>query len=190
MKEINYEFRKRYSIVHRDDRLDFAKKCPDGYVEVSSDWCITLPNDAPVVIRNAARDLEDYFFVSMGVSVKIIRESEWNGTQSKIAYGIDPAIKEHSYRFAVAENEIVLCGTSDRMAAQAGYYIEDLMNLEEAPFLNKGEEERSHMFRTRMTHSGVGLDMFPDEHMISIAHAGMTALLIFVKGRNRFFNTT
>ena len=85
MKEINYEFRKRYSIVHRDDRRDYLKKCPDGYVEVSSDWCIILPNDAPVVLRNAARDLEDYFFVSMGVSVKIIRESEWNGTQSKIA---------------------------------------------------------------------------------------------------------
>ena len=30
MKEINYEFRKRYSIVHRDDRRDYMKKCPDG----------------------------------------------------------------------------------------------------------------------------------------------------------------
>ena len=36
MKEINYEFRKRYSIVHRDDRRDYMKKCPDGYVEVST----------------------------------------------------------------------------------------------------------------------------------------------------------
>jgi len=180
MKEINYEFRKRYSIVHRDDRRDYMKKCPDGYVEVSSDWCITLPNDAPVVLRNAARDLEDYFFVSMGVSVKIMRESEWNGTQSKIAYGIDPAIKEHSYRFAVAEKEIVLCGTSDRMAAQAGYFLEDLMNLCEGPFVKPCDETRTSLFNPRMVHSGYGLDMYPTEHLLNIAHAGISAILVFV----------
>ena len=112
--------------------MEIHEKCPEDYIEVTSDWCITVPDDAPVVLRNAARDLEDYFFVSMGISLKVIREGEWNGTQKRIVYGIDSAIKEYSYRFAVAENEIILCGTSDRMAAQAGYFLEDLMNLCEA----------------------------------------------------------
>ena len=180
MKEINYEFRKRYSIVHRDDRRDYSKKCPDGWIEVTSDWCITLPDNATVVLRNAARDLEDYFFVSMGVSLKLIRESEWNGTQKRIAYGIDPSVKAHSYRFAVTENEIILCGTNDRMAAQAGYFLEDVMNLCEGPFAEPCDTVRTSLFNPRMVHSGYGLDMYPTEHLLNIAHAGISTILVFI----------
>ena len=180
MKEINYEFRKRYSIVHRDDRRDVTKKCPEGYVEVTSEWYITLPDCASAVLRNAAKDLEDYFFVSMGVSVKVIRESEWKRGQKRLAYGVDPAIKEHSYRFAVAEDEIVLCGTTDRMAAQAGYFLEDLMNLCEGPFVEVCDGIRTSLFNPRMVHSGYGLDMYPTEHLINIAHAGISSILVFV----------
>ncbi len=180
MKELNYEFRKRYSIVHREDRRDYTKKCPEGQIEVTSDWCITLPDKASAVLCNAARDLEDYFFTSMGVSLKVIREREWNGTQKKIAYGEDPSIKAYSYRFAVAENEIVLCGTDDRMAAQAGYFLEDLMNLSEGPFVEACDYVRTSMFNPRMVHSGYGLDMYPTEHLLNIAHAGISSILVFV----------
>ena len=180
MKEINYEFRKRYSIVHRDDRRDYTKVCPAGQVEVTSDWCITLPDNASPVLRNAARDLEDYFFVSMGLSLGVKRESEWQGDGKRIVYGVDPAIKEHSYRFAVSENEIVLCGTSDRMAAQAGYFLEDLMNLCEGPYVEACDEVRTSLFNPRMVHSGYGLDMYPTEHLLNIAHAGISSILVFV----------
>ncbi len=180
MKEINYEFRKRYSIVHRDDRRDYAKVCPEGQVEVTSDWCITLPDAAKAVLRNAARDLEDYFFVSMGISLKVMRESEWDGTQKRIAYGVDGAIGAYSYRFAVAANEILLCGTDERMAAQAGYFLEDVMNLSEGPFLEVCDTVRTSLFNPRMVHSGYGLDMYPTEHLINIAHAGISSILVFV----------
>ena len=180
MKEINYEFRKRYSIVHRDDRRDYTKQCPAGYVEVTSDWCITLPEGAGAVLCNAARDLEDYFFTSMGISLKVLREREWDGQQNRIAYGVDPLIKEHSYRFAVAANGIVLCGTNDRMAAQAGYFLEDVMNLCEGPFAEVCDTVRTSLFNPRMVHSGYGLDMYPTEHLINIAHAGISSILVFV----------
>lgn len=180
MKEINYEFRKRYSIVHRDDRRDYAKKCPDGLVEVTSDWCITLPDHSTVILRNAARDLEDYFFVSMGLSLKVMRDSEWDGKQKRISYATDPTIKEHSYRFAVAKDSIVLCGTDDRMAAQAGYFLEDVMNLCEGPFVEICDSVRTSLFNPRMVHSGYGLDMYPTEHLLNIAHAGISSILVFV----------
>ena len=56
-KEINYEFRKRFSIVHRSDRRDLEKICPKGFTEVDGDWCITVPDTADEVTVNAARDL-------------------------------------------------------------------------------------------------------------------------------------
>ena len=182
MKEINYQFRQRFSVVHKPDRRDTDKKCPEGFIEVNSEWVITLPDNADAVMINAARDLEDYFFTSMKISVKVMRESEAQKCKKRIIYSSDSSVKEHSYRFAVAENEIILCGTDSRMAAQAGYFLEDLMNLEEGPFLKPQDLVRTSLFNPRMVHSGYGLDMYPTEHLKNIAHSGISALLVFVKG--------
>ena len=182
MKEINYEFRKRYSVVHKPERRDTEKKCPKGFIEVDSEWYIVLPDNADVVMMNAARDLEDYFFTSMKVSLKLVRESEAKNVTNKIVYALDTSIKEYSYRFAVNENTIALCGCDSRMAAQAGYFLEDLMNLEEGPFALPCDTVRTSLFNPRMVHSGYGLDMYPTEHLKNIAHSGISALLVFVKG--------
>ena len=181
MAEINYDFRKRFSVVHSPTRRDMEKKCPEGFIEVTDEWYITIPDYADVVMTNAARDLEDYFFTSMKISLKLVRESEVCKCKKRIVYSTDLSIKEHSYRFAVSENEIILCGTNSRMAAQAGYFLEDLMNLEEGPFLKPRDYVRTSLFNPRMVHSGYGLDMYPTEHIKNIAHSGISALLVFVK---------
>ena len=98
------------------------KKCPKDFIEVNGKWCITVPENADAVLMNAARDHEDYFFTSMKISIRLVRESESAGYGKKIKYGVDSSLKEHSYRFAVSENEISLCGQNSRMAAQAGYF--------------------------------------------------------------------
>lgn len=185
MKEINYEFRKRFSIVHRTDRRDFDKKCPKNYIEVSGDWCITVPCDADVVLVNGARDLEDYFFTSMGISLRVVKNCESSAYNKKINYLVDKTLKDHSYRFTVSGNEIVLCGSDSAMAAQAGYFLEDLMNLEEGPFLEKQDILRTSIFKPRMVHSGYGLDMYPTEHMLNIAHSGISSLLVFINDVDR-----
>ena len=182
MKEINYQFRQRFSVVHQPNRRDFDKACPNGYVEVDGSWCITVPRDADEVMMNAARDLEDYFFTSMKISIRLLFEDESTSYAKKIVYGTDSSLKEHSYRFAVTENEITLCGSNSRMAAQAGYFVEDLMNLVEGPYLEPTDIVRTSLFNPRMVHSGYGLDMFPTEHLKNIAHSGISALLVFIKG--------
>ena len=181
MKEINYQFRQRFSVVHRPDRRDFDKKCPSGFVEVTGDWCISIPCDADAVLINAARDLEDYFFTSMKISLRVVSESENAGYAKKIIYSTDSNIKEHSYRFEISENEIILCGNNSRMAAQAGYFLEDLMNLEEGPFVEKAELVRTSLFNPRMVHSGYGLDMYPNEYLLNVAHSGISSILVFVQ---------
>ncbi len=183
MSEINYEFRKRFSIVHKPQRRDVEKKCPEGFTEVTGKWCITVPENADTVLINAARDLEDYFFTSMKISLRVVKENEPVSEKyaKKIVYGTDSSIKEHSYRFAISENEIILCGCDSRMAAQAGYFLEDLMNLEEGPFAEKQDTVRTSLFNPRMVHSGYGLDMYPTEHLVNIAHSGISSILVFIK---------
>ena len=180
-KEVNYQFRQRYSVIHCPDRRDADKVCGVGQVEVDNTWTIVIPADADAVVKNAARDLEDYLFTSMNVSVRVAREGSNAVGDKRIVYGVSAELDENSYRFAVSETEILLVGGSPRMAAQASYYLEDLMNLCEAPFLDQTDEVRRSLFGTRMVHSGFGIDMYPNEHLVNLAHAGITAVLLFVK---------
>ena len=76
MAEINYEFRKRYSVVHKPNRRDTEKKCPENFVEVDGSWCVVVPKECDAVLMNGARDLVDYFFTSMNVSLRLICECE------------------------------------------------------------------------------------------------------------------
>ncbi len=183
MAEKNYDFRERMSVIHSDNVRDFDKKCGENQTEVTPDWCISVPDNSDVILLNASRDLEDFFFTSMKVSVKVCRESELTEeTKNVIRYTTDCSLKDLSYRFTVTEHGILLCGKDSRMAAQAGYYLEDLMNLNEGPFAEKQDEVRTHIFSPRMIHSGYGLDMYPDDYLIRVAHAGIDAILVFVNG--------
>ena len=180
--ERNYEFRRRMSVVHKSGRRDTAKTPAAHEVEITSRFAITVPEDADRVVLHAARDLEDYFFTSMGVSLAVRREGELGDGAPALSYRVDASLPKDSYRVTVSEDGVAIVGATSRMAAQAGYYLEDVMNLREAPFLPKGEETRTSLYPVRMAHSGYGLDMYPTEHIVSLAHAGVTALLVFIKG--------
>ena len=180
MKEINYQFRKTMVQAHKPDRRDEKKLPSEEQVVVDGSWVIAIPRNADTVLINAARDLEDYFFVSMGESLRVVYEDEVQG--KTIAYSIDPSLAEFSYRFSVTDQQVSLCGHNSRAAAQAGYFAEDLMNLEEAPYLQKQSIVRTSLFNPRMVHSGYGLDMYPDDYLRRIVHDGINAILVFVKG--------
>jgi len=183
MAERNYQFRERMLEVHRPNRRMPWVERRSNEIEVTSDWTIYLPDSADVVLYNAARDLEDYLLVSMGVCCPVKKGGEI--PTNAIVYSINPSLQDNEYHFAVKEHTVELCGQDSKAAAQAGYYFEDLMNLTEAPFLEKQDIKKKPMFSPRMVHSGFGLDMFPDEHIRNIAHYGINALLIFVCDINK-----
>lgn len=179
MAEIQYEFRKRMQEVHKKNRR-IEKPIGERQIEVTSAWTVVLRKESDFLVR-VARDLEDYFFVSMNVSIQtdtVCPDSNY------ILYEIDPALKENAYAVVVEKNGIRLVGQTERAAAQASYLLEDLMNLEEAPFVTVGREERVPRYRTRMVHSGFSLDLFPDGHLSALAHQGFTAILLFTRAKD------
>ncbi|NLC68288.1 MAG: hypothetical protein GX754_05780 [Clostridiaceae bacterium] len=193
MPERNYEFRKRLLEVHKPNIRNYEVLAREDEIEITGDWEILIPENAGRVILTAARDLQDYFFTSMGLSLKLGKsdniENEAENGHNKIIYITREMSRRYgqcldtprSYHFACTENRIVLCGYDERGAAQASYYLEDLMNFKCAPVVKKGEKSRKPLFSHRMVHSGYGLDMFPDAHLNAIAHAGMDAILVFTK---------
>lgn len=177
MKEKHYDFQKRLLEVHRPNRR--AEKSPEnGQIEITSAWQIIAPRDGGLLDRTAV-DLQDYFTVSMGVELSITAEPT---SELSISYEIDPELgKSGCYRVAVTGKSVRLIGTDARAAAQASYLLEDLCNVEEAPFLSVGDYDREPMFHTRMVHSGYAEDVFPDEHLLAIAHSGINSILLFTR---------
>jgi hypothetical protein len=195
MVERNYEFRKRLLEVHKPNRRDYNVVPLQNEIIIDDTWDIVIPENADRVVLNAAKDLCDYFFISMGVFVRLIKTNV-NNIKKETEHGVNKIIlatKEimknlsenldtpRSYRFICSEDKVVICGYDERGTAQGCYYLEDLMNLKSAPVIKKNDVCRKPLFSPRMVHSGYGLDMFPNEHLSAIAHAGMDSILVFTK---------
>jgi hypothetical protein len=187
-----YEFRKSLNCVHQSNRRDFSIKAAKNEIIIEDGWEILFDAKASELVETTAKDLQDYLFVSMNVSVmlkKVVDIAKFTDQKNSIIMATAKELENFSSKFTkaksyclkVSKNNIILCGSDERGMAQGSYYIEDLLNFKEAPILKHGEIVRESLFSPRMTHSGWGLDEFPDAHLNAIAHAGMDSILVFAK---------
>lgn len=195
MAERMYEFRNRLEIVHKANRRNPLYTPSQDEIEVNGDWRIVINQDASALTLNVAIDLQHYFLVSMNVSVLLQRvdlqqvQDEANQGEHVIVLATKDELQDmgaslqvkRSYRLIAARQRIVVCGHEDRGVGQGSYYLEDLMNLREAPFLSLQDQVREPLFSPRMVHSGWGLDHYPAQHLSAMAHAGIDAILVFVE---------
>lgn len=187
MAERNFQFRQRLNQVHRADRRDLSLQAAAGEVVVDDAWRIVVGPAASEYLVGVAKDLQDYLFTSMGVSTLLVHEGGGPKaitltTKCEAPEVGEGLLKARSYRLLVKPDEIIVCGFDERGIGQGCYFLEDLMNLREAPFVEATDVVRAPIFSPRMIHSGWGIDQFPDPHLNAIAHAGMDAILVFVKG--------
>ncbi|MBE6374780.1 MAG: hypothetical protein E7055_22280 [Lentisphaerae bacterium] len=182
VKEPAYAFRKELDEVHKPHRCDPALKPNNNETCVDGSWCIALPENAEPLLEYAAADLQDYFRVSMELDLPLRKAA----AENCIVLDMNPQSgrKARAFEFTVTEKLIRITGSGPAGAAQGVYFLEDQMNLREAPFLERGSQWHEPLFSPRMIHSGWGLDQFPDSHLNAIAHSGFDSVLIFVKGPN------
>ncbi len=177
-KEVNYQFRDRLRCIHKKDLRDFSLCAAADEFEIKNGITIVLPKDSGEVALTAAQDFADYLFVSMKVSAMIGYEAQGNAIILKLA----PENKEDY--IITFDDGITITGKNERGLAQGLYCLEDRMNWRKAPFIKKETISHTFLFSPRMIHSGYGIDNFPNEHLAAIAHAGMDAILVFVKDIN------
>jgi hypothetical protein len=189
MPERNFQFRQRLNTVHRSDRRDPGAQPQASETVVGEGWRIVISPTTSAYLTRVAQDLQDYFFTSMKESLLLLREAPAAQPRAiRLTTKADsPALGAglsvtRSYRLLVEPDAITICGNDERGTAQGCYYLEDLLNLREGPFVSQRDEVRAPVFQPRMIHSGWGIDQFPDPHLNAIAHAGMDAILVFVKG--------
>lgn len=174
MQEKNYEFKQRHWQVHKPDRRDPARLASADEIMIDDSW--SIGGDNSTVINNAVEDLIDYFWVSMGVSLKRVNEK-----QNKCIWITVNAAMEKGIQFDITENGVLINLASDAIAFKATVYLEDAMNLELAPVLKKESFTRTPLYKWRSVHSGCSIDEYPDEELRAMIHAGYDCTVIFVK---------
>lgn len=189
-KEKDYDFRKRLEIVHKSGMRDKDAKCKACETEIKNGVVIAIRKDAGDFIYRLARDFEDYLAVSMDVEASIRRFKELPvGAENTVVIGLQKdfapndrgvALKADMCRVSVGYGSVTVMGHDERQTAQGVYHLEDLMNLRGAPYLETKTVTRRSLMKVRMTHSGYGNDIFPDEHLIQMAHFGITSILVFL----------
>ena len=172
--EGNYDFQQRNWEYHwRNARRGDATP-PKGAVVLSSDWCCVLENDA-LLCQRAADDLREFLDRTMGVAL-----SE-KARRRIVLAAKDGAWDAPSCQCDVSQDEIRLCGSSPRGLLLGIIDLEDRLRLAGGPFLPCAQYTWRSLARMRSTHSGCGIDEFPDEELSAIVHAGFTAIDVFVR---------
>ncbi len=188
MAENKYDFRKRLLTVHEANVRNFNRAKKGNEYELKDNINISIPDTAEEVLKTAAADFSDYLKVSMNINagITINKPAEIN-IDLAANKGVDMG-EYASYKgfiITTKESGIDIIAYDERGAAQALYYIEDLMTFKKAPVMEFGEIKKKPVFSPQMIHSGYGLDEYPDEYLARVAHEGRDAILIFAKDVNK-----
>ena len=190
-RESPYEFRKKLLTLHESGIRDFSLVASTDESELSNGAVINILCSESEVVSTAAADFADFLSVSMQVSASMTSKSGICGkntvTLALASMSEVELLEADGYKGFLIEVDdgIRVFGHDERGIAAALYYIEDLMSMARAPFLKKGEIRKRPMMSPLMIHSGYGIDEWPDEYLMRVAHEGRDAILVFVEGPNR-----
>lgn len=173
--EQNFDFRTRCCQLHK--RIPgWRDRAPRANEYAPTDTLtIACTADGPVA-QTALADFISYLKTAFGLTAR-----RTDGA-ARISLRLDPAMTDYMARKTQVDAEgIRITAADERGLAQALYDLEDEMNARRAPFITLGTREKKPAFSPRMTHSGIGLDLFPDEYLSACAHHGYDAVLVFMR---------
>lgn len=188
-KENAYDFRKKLLTVHTPNMRDAAVQIPENTTVLTDGVVVEIGNTDDMVIRTAAEDFVDYLQVSMGLKASLSTAGTACGKNTvRVAIADDTVDMGEAAGYKgfliQADEGFTVYGYDARGAAQGLFYMEDMMNLDHAPFMEKGEIRKKPMIAPQMIHSGYGMEQWPDEYLMRVAHEGRDAILVFAKDVN------
>ena len=184
-KENRYDFKKDLMQIHKKDRRDFGLQPFENEFVISDGAVIVLPEKYESVVETAANDFVDYLLTSMGINAKVACAGKAKDC-IKLSYNknIGQGSGYMGYRISVTNSGITIEGYDGEGLAQGLYFLEDLMNLRKAPFLEKRAWEKKALFSPRFVQSPFGMYEYTDECLSHMAHLGYDAIMLWIKGLN------
>ena len=185
--EKRYDFKKELLKIHKDHRRDFSKAKKENEIELRDAVAIVLPENADQLIENAVRDFSDYLYKSMKIGSLITAKNAdyLQAIRISVDTELDEAARGYmGYSITVTDSEILLVGYDSAGVAQGLYFLEDLMNIRKAPFLEKRKIARKAIFNERCSQSPFGMFAWNDEALSILAHYGMNSISLWIKDVN------
>lgn len=173
--EQNYDFRREVCRIHK--RIyNWKSRTPQSDELMLKDGLTISCSTRGPVARTALKDFQGYLKTAFGFRSKVVEG------MAEITIAIDPDLREYMQRrVTVDKTGVTIAAADERGVAQALYTLEDRLNTRQAPFLACGHSEQKPAFSPRMVHSGLGIDLYPDEYLSVCAHHGYDAVLVFVR---------
>ena len=168
-----FDFIRKFQEVHKPHRINHEKLKTLSGTAVTSEWKIATNGEEGIVLKNAKEDLQEYFAVSMEMDLALAVADK--PAEKTVFIGVDTSLAARSFRIEVGEG-IAIYGADEKYAAQGCYFLEDEMNLNEAPVAEPGCRTKTMRFSPRIQYSGMHDGSYPDEHLRQLAHAGMDAI--------------
>ncbi|HNT36368.1 MAG TPA: hypothetical protein PKH07_15385, partial [bacterium] len=138
----------RYSVLSRDYFARFTKD-PDAKpnsdeVALEADWRIILSDKAHPLSETIARDLADFLYQRMELTLPIARASteELTAGVEKAISLIDSGSGEESEAFSIAvhRNRVIICASSAEGTRNGVVRLVDTIGFRQAPLLTLGEQ--------------------------------------------------
>lgn len=176
MNEKHYDFREWMKTYHLRNGRKNGRCVSSGEIEITNAWMIYAEDPEDVLAERAVSDMKVFLRKAMGVTLA-------SAAEKKICLKVSgDGSQKHSCKYEVSPENITITGNTSRGLLYGIVYLEDVMRLNGGPFLAAGNSSYVPLARMRSTHSGSGLDEFPDWQLNAILHAGFTAIDVFVKG--------
>ncbi len=152
-------------------------------VRLDASWHIDLPARAPEVVRTAASEFQRFLREEMGV------QATGRGKPIELLTGRDGLSKPEAFRVSVEPGKIVITGYDDRALMRGLYYLQDMMDLRQAPILKSGTITRSPRYSPRIScapmYAGEELkpdsDPYTDGLLQRMSRAGINAIYVWAK---------
>ena len=181
MAENMYDFRKFLDTIHQKDLRDFTLVKNQNETEINGDFAIVIPAEASDFIKNTAMDFVDYLFVSMNESLRIISGETEQKKVIRLTVNTELKVKR-SFRLICSDDVITIEGADERGIAMGCYYMESVMTMREAPFIPHTDGLlKEPLFTPRMIHSAYGMDVFTENYLKRVAHAGYDTVLVYLR---------
>ncbi|MBO5899485.1 MAG: hypothetical protein J6Q80_02035, partial [Lentisphaeria bacterium] len=177
--EKNYDFLKRFQIIHHPDRRTLFE-LPENSIEITSAWVIRVPENPTAAEMRAAADVLDYLDVSMGIKLQLVKSDSANSHEILFQDSKSGKIRG-AYDITASNEQIIVSGDDSRGVLRGNIALEDQMNLAGGPYITIGTARFEPLLKARIIHSGSGIDDFPDWQLDAIRHAGFTAIDHFVR---------
>ena len=113
MSERNYDFRKFLDRVHAKDLRDFDKTPEKNETVLDDSWTVLLPENPSDFVVDTAKDLADYLFVSMSISVRV-KKGPSSGEKEIVLLPAGAPGKKRSFLLDAEEKRIKITGADER----------------------------------------------------------------------------